>query len=321
MPADPLWTLTDGNAGNRGQANALAAALSTQPAQEWQLQSDPPWRWLAPRQLPGAAGAFGQRFAAALSQPPAVAIGCGRQAALATRLLRARGTYAIQILDPRLRPHHWDLVIAPAHDGLQGSNVISLVGSLNPVDEPWLARARAAFAAFADLPQPRTALLLGGPSAHAHLDRHTFETLAGRLDGALRNSGGSVLASTSRRTPAEVASALRQRYASVPGLTWCSEADGPNPYPGMLAWADRIVTSADSVNLVSEACATDAPVYVFEPAQVSGRPRGFLDALLRSGRIRPMDDQLAAYATTALRETARVAAEVRKRLPLGPDFD
>ena len=84
----------------------------------------------------------------------------------------------------------------------------------------------------------------------------------------------------------------------------------------MLAWADRIVCSPDSVNMVSEACATRVPVHVFDPSRVSGRPRGFLDALLRSGRIRVMDTALAWFPVEPLRETARVAAIVRERFGL-----
>src|SRR3546814_14692136 len=98
------------------------------------------------------------------------------------------------------------------------------------------------------------------------------------------------------------------------GLAWRDDGDGPNPYPGLLAWADRIVCSADSVNMVSEACATRAPVFVFEPGRVTGRPRRFLDALLARGRIRAMDATLAAFDVEPLRETERVAAEIRGRL-------
>src|SRR6185312_10361763 len=100
----------------------------------------------------------------------------------------------------------------------------------------------------------------------------------------------------------------------TPGIVWRGDADGPNPYAGLLAWADRIVCSPDSVNMISEACATRAPVFVFDPARVHGRPRRFLDALLANGRIRAMDDTLAPFDVEPLRETARVAAEIHKRL-------
>ena len=87
-------------------------------------------------------------------------------------------------------------------------------------------------------------------------------------------------------------------------------------HEALLAWADRIVCSPDSVNMVSEACATRAPVFVFDPDRVRGRPRKFLDALRVRGRIRVMDGRMEAFEAEPLRETARVAAEVRTRLSL-----
>lgn len=314
MDSTQLWTLTDGNAGNRRQADALAAALTHEPVLDWVLEPHAPWSWCAPRMLPGASATFGTSFTQALEQPPRLAIGCGRQGALATRLLRQRGSTAVQILDPRISPRHWDLVIAPEHDGLAGANVITLIGSLNPVDTLWLAQARAAFASFADLPRPRTAVLLGGPSAHARFDLTSFEALATQLDVVMAREGGSVMLTTSRRTPADVVAALRQRYVQTPSVVWCSDEDGINPYPGMLAWADRIVASPDSVNMLSEACATEVPVFVFDPDRVSGRPRRFLDALLARGRVSRMDTTLASFPVEPLRETARVAALVKQRL-------
>src|SRR5690606_40517998 len=150
-----IWSLSDGRAGNARQSDALAAALGG-PTRTLTLAPRAPWRWFAPRRLPGAEGAFGHEFGRALPAPPAVAVGCGRQAALATRLLRARGARAVQILDPRIDPRHWDAVVAPEHDGLSGANVITLLGSLHPVDDDWLSRARDAFPSVGGLPSPRT---------------------------------------------------------------------------------------------------------------------------------------------------------------------
>ncbi|MEZ0472649.1 mitochondrial fission ELM1 family protein [Luteimonas salinilitoris] len=310
------WTLSDGRAGNLRQAEALAHALAPAAVRDWRLAPRVPWCWAAPRRLPGSARAFGPDFAAALQAPPALAIGCGRQAALATRLLRAHGAKAVQILDPRLDPAHWDLLVVPEHDGVCGDNVVPVLGSLHPVDDAWLARARADFATFAELPGPRTALLLGGSSRHARFDRTGFEALASQLDAALARDGGSVLLTASRRTPPELRQALRVHFAKTPGIAWLDADNGPNPYPGLLAWADRIVCSPDSVNMISEACATRAPVFVFDPARVTGRPRRFLDALLARGRIRAMDASLTPFEAEPLRETARVATEVRARLAL-----
>ncbi|KRG68614.1 mitochondrial fission ELM1 family protein [Pseudoxanthomonas dokdonensis] len=311
-----LWSLSDGRAGNVRQASALAHALRTPSLSEWQLQTSAPWRWLAPRRWPGSVDAFGSQFANALAQPPTLAVGCGRQAALATRVLREHGSQVVQILDPRLEPAYWDWLVVPRHDGIEGDNVLQMQGSLNPVDDAWLALGRASFAELGQLPRPRTAVLLGGNSAHARFDRGAFEVLAAKLEVALARDGGSVMITTSRRTPDKVIRPLRDRYVETPGVVWCGDADGANPYAGMLAWADRIVCTPDSVNMVSEACATRVPVHVFDPHRVRGRPRRFLDSLLASGRIQVMDSTLADFEVTPLRETARIAALLRERLPL-----
>lgn len=305
--------ISDGRAGNARQAAALAVALDPS-ATGLVLAPHAPWRWAAPRTLPGAATAFGDAFTRSLDAPPALAIGCGRQAALATRLLRARGSRVVQVLDPRIDPRHWDLVVVPEHDALRGANVVTLRGSLHPVDDAWLAAARARFATIADLPSPRTALLVGGPGPHADFSLADFDAMAARLEAALAHGGGSVLATASRRTPADVRHALRERFPATPGFAWTGDADGDNPYPGLLAWADRIACTADSVNMLSEASATTAPVFVFAPERVRGRPRAFVDGLLADGRVRGMDDRLDAFASRPLRETSRVAAEVRARL-------
>lgn len=311
--AAPLCALHDGRAGNARQALALAHALDARP-NEILLAPRAPWHWLAPRRLPGASNAFGPAFSGACKTPPGLAIGCGRQAALATRLLRARGTKAIQILDPRIDPRHWDLVIAPAHDGLRGDNVITSLGSLHAVDDDYLLRAIAAFPELALLPSPHSVLLVGGPSRHAPLTDAGFAALLQQLAAATRAQGGSFSAIASRRTPPAWRAALGQVDARLPGLRWRDTGDGANPYAGLLACADRMVCTPDSVNMLSEAAATRAPLYVWSPQALQGRPRAFLDALIGSARARPLDDAMAPFAAEPLRETARVAREIRQRL-------
>jgi mitochondrial fission protein ELM1 len=320
---DTCLVITDGRAGNVRQARALAAAMGFEDAPHLALVPHAPWRWMAPRVAPGSAMAYGRAFSNALSSPPAVAIGCGRQAALATRLLRARGARVVQILDPRMPASQWDVVVAPEHDGLAGDNVVALVGSLNPVDDAWLAEAHAAFSILAPLAQPRVALLLGGESDYVPgYDAVTLTHDLHRLADALRRDGGTLLATTSRRTPGTWCDALRAQSRDIPGLRWFAPThagfdDAENPYPGLLAWADRIVCTADSVNMLSEACATRAPVHVLGSERVRGRLQQFHAALRARGRVSTLADfDAPTAAIEPLRETSRVAGQVLARLNL-----
>lgn len=305
--------LHDGRAGNARQALALARTLDAD-AGECILQPRVPWRWLAPRALPGAGVAFGAHFDALIATPPALALGCGRQAALATRRLRELGSRALQILDPRIDTRHWDIVVAPEHDGLQGDNVIPMLGSLHPVDDLWLAQARRDFARIATLPAPQSVLLVGAPSRHVALQDEAFESLLRQLAAHARTEHGSFSVVASRRTPASWRSLLAQLPADLPGIRWRDDRDGANPYAGLLGHADRIVCTPDSVNMLSEAAATLAPVFVWSAGMANGRLRLFLDALRSSRRVRDLDDALAPFDAEPLRETVRVAGEVRRRL-------
>ena len=314
-----VLALHDGGAGNARQANALARALAPDDARECVLQPSLAARRFAPRTWPLLSDPFGNPFRAECEHPPHIAIGCGRQAALATRLLRDHGSKAVQLLDPRIGTHHWDLVVAPEHDGLRGDNVITMMGSLHPVDDLWLAQARHDAPHIAAFPSPHTLLLVGGPTRHAALDDAGVHSLLRDLRALAVAEGGSFSAVASRRTPTHWCDALVDGDTAVPGLRWRDERDGPNPYAGLLAHADRIICTPDSVNMLSEAAATLAPVFVWSPHIVRGRPRRFIDELLESGRARVLDDTLAPFAVEPLRETARVADEVTRRLGLTLD--
>lgn len=316
MVAEPprLLLLHDGAAGNRRQVTALAGALGLA-AEELPLVPRRPWALVAPRRWPGARHAFGPEFAARLATPPALAFGCGRQAALATRLLRERGSRVVQVLDPRLPPRHWDLVVAPHHDGLHGDNVLGLHGSLNPVDAGWLAAARATWPAGAAAASPRRVLLIGAPTAACRWDAAMLDAALDLLLAAQAGDGGTLLVTASRRTPAPLVARLRVRLAGR-GTVWATPADGPNPYPGWLGWAEHLVVTPDSANLLSEAAATAVPLSILAPDRASGRLRGLLAHLLESGRARPLAAGLAPWPVRPWTETAQLAARLAERLGL-----
>jgi len=310
-PPRTAWVISDGAAGNERQALALAAALGAS-ARVLTLPLRAPWTWFAPRRLPGGRLALTARDRAGFAPPwPDVAIGCGRSAALLTRMLRglSRGDcYTVQILDPRIDPRHWDAVIAPRHDRLEGANVLTTLGSLHPIDDAWLASGRAAFPDFAAFPRPRVALLVGGPRRGIEFDGALLRRLVETVGEVVRD--GSVLATTSRRTPAPFAGRLRDRFAAFPGTFWNGE--GANPYPGLLAWADHIVVTPDSVNMLSEACATGVPVHTASAAPLPDKLGRFHAALRQRGLL--TEPGSARADVSALRETQTVAAELGKRM-------
>lgn len=318
MPESPTcWIVSDGAAGNEKQALALASGLGLRPS-VLRIGLRAPWRWLAPRfaPVPGA-GAFLPR----LPEPfPEIAIGAGRIGAVALlslKKLSGGSTRTVQILDPRIDPARFDLVIAPRHDRLAGAHVISIDGALHSIDADWIVRTRAAHPQAGTRASPRTVLLIGGPRRGVPLDTGVLASALSTLARWQSHEGGSLTVIGSRRTPSAWRSAVR---AALPaGCTcWFTEADGQNPYAGALAWADRLIVSADSVNMLSEALGTGRPAYLLSGGRASGKLGRFHEDLYASRRLRRLDEGPADWSYPPLRELAGILPEVRQRLAL-PD--
>jgi mitochondrial fission protein ELM1 len=317
------WVITDDAAGNQRQALALAEYMQ-RPVRHLRLQPRAPWSWLSPRFT------MGSRLALPVSQRrlfappwPDLAIGCGRSAALLTRMLRPLSggrCYTVQILDPRIDPDHWDAVIAPRHDGIDGPNVLQSLGSLNTVDERWLADGRDACPLLGELPQPRVGVLLGGPRRGIALDTAYAHHLLDHLLARHRREGGSLLVLASRRTPAALIDLFREALRGVPGLVWAGPDDGRNPFPGVLGWADRLVVTPDSVNMLSEACAVGCPVHTFTTAPLPARIARFHQALRQAHLLHDID-AIAPSTQPPLRATAALAHELQARMAARRQLD
>ena len=63
-------------------------------------------------------------------------------------------------------------------------------------------------------------------------------------------------------------------------------SSGRNPYLGLLAWADHLLVTADSINMVSEASAVGKPLYVVQPSKTHRRFRHFHEHMLAIKRTR-----------------------------------
>ena len=102
------------------------------------------------------------------------------------------------------------------------------------------------------------------------------------------------------------------------GLDGCPvdlwDGDGDNPYFAMLGLADAIVVTGDSVNMVSEACATGKPIHVFHLEGGSRKFSRFHAALETQGITRPFEGRLEEWRYTPPDDVARAAAAVRDLL-------
>jgi mitochondrial fission protein ELM1 len=215
------------------------------------------------------------------------------------RNLRQRGTKTVFLGNPRTDPSHFDLVIAPAHDGFAGPNVLTTIGSLHRVTPERLAEAAHLWGPkLAHLPHPRLAVLIGGTSKRHDLPNERAEEIAASLT-ALATSGFGLMVTVSRRTPPSARHILNDRLKNHAGAA-VFDGEGDNPYFGYLALADGILVTNDSVNMASEACATGKCVYLIELPGQAGKLATFYRHLQDRDLARPFTGTIGLWSPPSM---------------------
>ncbi len=316
--AKTCWVLSDGKPGHQNPSLGLAEAIGLEVTLK-RVHVRPPWSRLPPQLwfAPFRAVAPGSDL---LTPPwPDLLIAAGRRTVALSIAIRGRArgrTFTVQILDPTVPPDRFDLVVAPRHDRLSGANVISTVGSLNRVTTERLAAAARAFSdSVAHLPRPRVAVMLGGASKRHRLDQELAADIGDRLAALAANAGAGLMVTASRRTGDANEALVRARLDGVAAVMW--DGVGENPYYGYLALADAVIVTSDSVAMACEALATGKPVHIIELPGGDAKFERFHQGLRSAGYTRPFAGTLERWEYPPLRETARVADEVRRRMGLG----
>lgn len=311
------WLITDGKVGMDVQVKGVADALGlvyeikhVEPAAPFRLMA--PWGPVDPRERFGQPGTmFAPPF-------PAVALATGRLSIPYIRaLMRKAGpaTYCVVLQDPKTSPSTADLFWVPEHDRRRGANVITTLTAPHSFTAGRLAGLRKSMpAAIAALPQPRVAVIIGGPSGAYRYDAEQLDRLKRSLK-SLAQHAGSFLVTPSRRTPSALLAAVEEATQDRPRIL--HDGTGQNPYPDFLAHADILVVTGDSVNMTGEACATGRPVYVFEPGKGTDKFERFHKALRQHGATRPLPETLGrieAWSYQPLDSAGQIAAEIERRV-------
>lgn len=309
------WVLTEGYAGSVNQAVGLAEALGLQ-ATVKRFMPRAPWKYLPPRLWPHPL-TLGDASSDTLAPPwPDLLISCGKRAAAPAHAIRAAAggkCFAVHVLSPPVPDTWFDMLILPRHDGRSGKNIVVTDAALHRVTPAKLAEARAHFAKlFEKLPQPRVAVLIGGSNKRHSLTEAAMTRLAGQLADLCRDRHAGLMITPSRRTGAANTRILLDKLRGLPSYVW--DGAGENPYFGMLAWADAIVVTVDSVSMTSEACATGKPVYVAALDGHSTRIAAFHRHMQAQGYTKPFAGRIEPGHYAPPDDTARAAAEVRQRM-------
>jgi hypothetical protein len=261
-----VWVLADQRRSCAARAAGLAGELGW-PTETRQLRFR--WRAALNNRLLGASRAGLAANTAPLAPPwPDLVIAAGRRCAPVAEWIRAQSAGATRTVllgrktgdaaeraDLAVTPHSARLFPHPRR--------LETTVPLPAIRPERLADAAHRWRdALADWKSPRIAVLVGGSSGQYRLDVAHARALGDGVAGMAREAGGTVVATTSRRTGRAQGRAFRDALGD--GHTvhlW--ESKGENPYLGLLALADAFVVTADSESMLAETLALGRPVFIY----------------------------------------------------------
>lgn len=295
----------------------IAAALGLAPERRL-VAPRAPWSWIAPygpldwRDLPA-------RRTSPIAPPfPDIAIASGRRTVpylLAIKKASGGRTFTVFSKNPYRGLGAADVIFAPAHDTLRGDNVITSLTSPHRLTKEQFASARQApDPRLAGLPAPRVAMILGGPSNQYSVTQADADRLAA-IATQLLGEGCGLMITPSRRTPAFVIAALEAVTAEArrEGRAFLWTGGDDNPYIGLLALANAIVITGDSVNMIGEAAMSGAPIHIVEATGGHPKMTWFIDRMVETGAVRRWAGRLERFGYEPIDATPEIARAIAER--------
>ncbi len=305
------WIISDGKAGDEAQCLGVLERLGlvadirrVKPRKPfvWAM----PWGPIDPAEAPDRSGS-------PIAPPwPDIAVASGRRTVAYLRRVRKESggrTLTVYLKDPSTGADTAETIWVPQHDRLRGPNVLATLTSPHRISPERLAEARGVIPAWIRASRPTIGVILGGDSQHHRFTDADIGRLTQQLK-ALAQAGANLVVTPSRRTPAALASAVKALCGETGGFFW--DGAGDNPYLAILAHADHLVVTADSVNMLGEAAATGKPIHLFTPSGGHRKISSFVNGLERHGAVRPLAERLETWSYEPLDATPAIAVAVAK---------
>ncbi|MFL2825397.1 MAG: mitochondrial fission ELM1 family protein [Alphaproteobacteria bacterium] len=218
----------------------------------------------------------------------------------------------IYLQDPRIDSKEFDIVWAPEHDSIEGSNVIKTITSPNRVTnellnyhhDEWLDK-------LSKLKGPFIGFLIGGKSKAYNFNDAECEKIIQALNFVISN-GYTPLITLSRRSPKKLSNRIKNLLINEKNLFY--DGQGDNPYFAILKASEIIITTPDSANMISEAINVPKPVYYIDIKSNSKRFNKFINTLVNSGHIRPFENNIDYFQNKKLDPTKEIVDYIYKNL-------
>ena len=248
-----------------------------------------------------------------------VIISCGRKSVIPSIHLKKnsnREVINIHIQDPKVNLNHFDFIVAPEHDGIEGKNVISTKGAIHYLTENEISENKDYLNSFIKKDERKIwALIMGGPTKYYDYSTKNMKHIFTALYKLLKKHNFQLVVIPSMRTPINTIHYAREFFGE--NHTVIGDVD-KKAYLSALAIAENIVVTCDSSSMISEAALTGKPIYIASilPKKNDKRFQRFRNLFRELNIIRNLGEEVEIWSYEKLDETNRVANIIKQKINL-----
>ena len=304
--------LTEGMHGMISQVEGLAKALDINfTHQKVELKSF--WKLIPPNLTPKSNISF-KKFEIPDFD---LIISCGRKSVIPSIYLKQNSKnkiYNIHIQDPKINFKFFDFIIAPEHDDISGSNVISTKGAIHYLSNSEIADNSEYLKTLIKKDNRKIfSLILGGPTKYYEYSELNMKNIFDTLLNLNQKEDFQLVVIPSMRTPKSTIQFAKEYFGE--NHTVIEQID-KKAYLSALALSDFIIVTCDSSSMISEVALTGKPIYVanIPPKRQDKRFQKFRKLFKDLNIIRNLGDTHDKWSYQILDETNRVAKIIKDRI-------
>ena len=303
--------LTQGMHGMISQVEGLAKALDIDFTHHT-VELNNFWKMIPPRLTPISQSVYKKIESSEFD----IIISCGRKSVIPSIHLKnisKKKVMNIHIQDPKVNLDHFDFVVVPEHDSLQGQNVINTKGAIHYLTKDEIIKNKSYLDTFIIKDERKIcSLILGGPTKYYEYSIKNIKNIFSILEILLKKNNFQLIVIPSMRTPKDIINYALEYFGE--NHTIINNID-KNAYLSALALSESIVVTCDSSSMISEAALTGKPIYIANilPKKNDKRFQKFRKLFRELNITRNLGDDDENWNYQKLDETNRVAKIIKKK--------
>ena len=245
----------------------------------------------------------------------------GRRSALVAVRLKKLFPKAqlVQIMRPSLKPNHFSFITTPKHDNFKAADYEMLIAP-NFINEATLKDTAKKWPKLKQTKKKTLTVIIGGSTAHKKVTAKAALRLCYAITDLQKKYNAETLVTTSRRTGANFENILKAKLTDNTQIFCWDDIKDKNPYLAMLAKADYLLVTADSVSMIGDCIATGKPTLVYSDGFGNKKHLSLTYNLAEAGLIKTelsiADKDLFDYEYEPVCEAKNIADAVRLKLKL-----